>query len=177
LPCSQALFAARPKVLAVLIRQAEEGDAAAVAALWTEAYTARGPGGRSTPYERGEFLESLRSGGVHVAEWDGVVAGVVVVYPPGTDGRAIAGEGEAELSRLAVGAGTRGRGVGRRLVELCGDRARALGAKAIVLWSRPYQRDAHRLYESLGYRRAPQRDSADADGERLVFVLELAETA
>jgi ribosomal protein S18 acetylase RimI-like enzyme len=154
----------------VRIRPAEDSDAGAVAALWTEAYTGRGPGGRSTPYEEGEFFESLRRGSMHVAEREGRVIGVVVLHPPGAAGCAIAGEGEAELSRLAVGAASRRQGIARRLVELCGDEAAALGAAAIVLWSRPYQLDAHRLYESLGYRRAPERDSADADGERHVFL-------
>jgi hypothetical protein len=50
-------------------------------------------------------------------------------------------------------------------------------AAALALWSRPYQRQAHRLYESLGYRRVPGRDSRDAEGRRLVFLLELGEEA
>ncbi|HEX2393377.1 MAG TPA: hypothetical protein VHI77_10720 [Solirubrobacterales bacterium] len=36
----------------------------------------------------------------------------------------------------------------------------------------PYQTDAHALYRSLGFRRVPERDSSDEDGERLVFVKE-----
>ncbi|HEY0317448.1 MAG TPA: GNAT family N-acetyltransferase [Solirubrobacterales bacterium] len=153
----------------VRIRQAQEDDAAAVTALWTEAYAGRGPGGRSTPYTDSEFFESLRSGQVHVAEKGGGVVGVVVLYPPGVAGRTIGGDGEAELSRLAVSAVARRAGIGRRLVQICAAQARADGAEAIVLWSRPYQSDAHRLYESLGYRRLPERDSEDADGRRLVF--------
>ena len=48
------------------------------------------------------------------------------------------------------------------------------GWQAIALWSRRYQTAAHRLYESLGYRRISERDSVDASGhERLVFRLEL----
>jgi ribosomal protein S18 acetylase RimI-like enzyme len=154
-------------------RPATKGDADALAALWTEAYTGRAPGGRQAPYEPAELLSLARSGRVFVTEDGGEVLGAVVSYPPGAPGRAVGGAGEAELSRLAVRAAARREGIGRALAELCGEQARREGAAAIVLWSRPYQVEAHRLYESLGYRRAPRRDSRDADGERLVFVLEL----
>ena len=46
--------------------------------------------------------------------------------------------------------------------------------EAVALWSRPYQVQAHRLYESLGFRRAQRRDDSDADGRRLVFTLAFA---
>ncbi|HEV7563813.1 MAG TPA: GNAT family N-acetyltransferase [Solirubrobacterales bacterium] len=155
------------------IRTAREGDAAAVAALWTEGYTGRGEGeGRRTPYDGSDYAQSAREGRVFVAERGDGIVGVVVFFPPGVAAWATA-VGEAGLSRLVVGKSAQGRGVGRALVELCTARAREAGAEAIVLWSRPYQRDAHRLYESLGYRRAPQRDSRDADGGRWVFALEL----
>jgi ribosomal protein S18 acetylase RimI-like enzyme len=155
------------------IRPADEADAAAVAALWTEAYTGRGSGGRSTPYKESEFFESLQRGSMHVAEHGGHLTGVVVFYPPGAAGRSVAGDGEAELSRLAVSAAARRRGIGRALAARCTELGRQSGADALVLWSRPYQAEAQRLYESLGYRRAPQRDSRDGDGERLVFLLDL----
>ncbi|MGB7685774.1 MAG: GNAT family N-acetyltransferase [Solirubrobacterales bacterium] len=155
------------------IRAVRDEDADAVAALWTEAYTGRGPGGRKTPYDRAEFFEAARRGRAHVAEEGGAVLGVVVFYPPGAEGRAIARKPEAELSRLAVTELSRGRGIGRALVGLCAELAREEEAEALVLWSRPYQADAHKLYEALGYRRRPERDSTDEDGQRLVFVLSL----
>jgi ribosomal protein S18 acetylase RimI-like enzyme len=156
------------------IRPATDEDAEAVAALWTEAYTDRGPGGRRTPYEPAEFFESVRLGRVSVAEEDGRLVGVVVFYASGTPGRAVAADGEAELSRLAVAERARGRGVGRELAGLCAELARDEGAEGVALWSRPYQEQAHRLYESLGYRRVPERDHEDRDGRRLVFLLDLA---
>jgi len=157
----------------VLIRAASDDDAAAVAALWTEGYTNRGPGGRSTPYEEWEFAEARRHGSLSVAvDGSGAVVGVVAFNAPGSPGRVLRGEAEAELSRLVVATAARGTGTGRMLAELCGRQARAAGAGSIALWSRPYQVEAHRLYESLGYRRAPERDSRDGDGERLVFVLD-----
>ncbi len=156
------------------IRPAREGDAASVAALWTEAYSGRGPEGRVEPYGAEDFLDVVARGEAHVAERDGRILGAVVLYPPGAPGRAIAGAGEAELSRLAVAAAARGEGIGRALAELCTREARAAGAAAVVLWSRPYQVEAHRLYESLGYRRVPERDGRDEDGRRLVFARSLA---
>jgi len=51
--------------------------------------------------------------------------------------------------------------------------ARAFGAEAIALWSRPYQTGAHRLYRSLGHRRVPERDGEDREGRRWVFRLDL----
>jgi predicted N-acetyltransferase YhbS len=155
------------------IRPGRDGDAAAVAALWTEGYSGRGDAeGRQAPYAEVEYADSARAGQVFVAEQDGEVVGVIVFFPPGTATWQV-GRGEAGLSRLVVGESARGRGVGRALVELCTAQAREAGAEAIVLWSRPYQRDAHRLYESSGYRRAPRRDSRDADGARWVFTLDL----
>lgn len=164
------------------IRTAREGDAAAVAALWTEGYTGRGEGeGRRTPYGGSDYAQSAREGRVFVAERGDGIVGVVVFFPLGVAAWTAAA-GEAGLSRLVVGESAQGRGVGAgarrrpragRALHRAAARAREAGAEAIVLWSRPYQRDAHRLYESLGYRRAPQRDSRDADGGRWVFALEL----
>jgi predicted N-acetyltransferase YhbS len=156
------------------IRPADEGDASAVTALWTEAYSGRGGGeGRVVLYREAEFFDSLRRGPLFVAELAERVVGVVGFLPPGAAAMAVARAGEAELSRLAVAAGVQRRGIGRALARLCAARARAASASALVLWSRPYQSEAHRLYESLGFRRAPQRDSRDELGHRLVFLLDL----
>jgi GNAT superfamily N-acetyltransferase len=38
------------------LREADEGDAAAVTALWTEAYAEVGPGGRQEPYALREYF-------------------------------------------------------------------------------------------------------------------------
>lgn len=156
------------------IREAEETDAAAVTALWTEAYADAGPEGRREPYALREYFAVAASAKVSVAEDEGgELVAVIALFPPGAPGHSVAGPGEAELARLAVAAGARRRGIGRDLVERCAAAARAFGAEALVLWSRPYQTDAHRLYESLGYRRVPARDGEDRDGRRWVFRLGL----
>jgi ribosomal protein S18 acetylase RimI-like enzyme len=157
-----------------LIREANKGDAGAVTDLWTTAYVSEGEGGRTVPYSETDFSEMFRRGQMLVAEQEGTVVGVVALAAPGTPRLAIAQGEEAELSRLVVSASTRRLGIGRALVGNCHELARSAGWSAIALWSRRYQVAAHRLYESLGYKRVPERDETDESGhERLVFRLAL----
>lgn len=156
------------------LREADEGDAAAVAALWTEAYADAGPEGRQEPYALQEYFAVAASAHVTVAvDEGGEVVAVAALFAPGAPGRSVAGPGEAEFARLAVAEATRRRGIGGALVRGATERARALGAQRIVLWSRPYQTAAHALYESLGWRRVPERDEDDREGRRRVFALDL----
>lgn len=159
---------------AELLREANEQDARAVTDLWTEAYVTEGEGGQTAPYSEADFFATARHGQVFVAERDGVVVGIVALATPGAPERAVARAEEAELSRLVVSASARHLGIGRALVVHCEELAIAADWSAIALWSRRYQTAAHRLYESLGYRRAPERDLTDESGhERLVFRLTL----
>lgn len=156
------------------IRAATNADCAAVVALWTEAYFREGEGGRATPYAKRDFEKAMAAGEMFVAGPPGKALGVVVMVAPGTPGMAVARDEEAELCLLAVSSRARHRGIGRALVERCTHLVREKGWPAIALWSRPYQTAAHRLYESLGYRRRPDRDTSDATGfARLAFRLEL----
>lgn len=156
------------------IREADEGDAAAVAALWTEAYADAGPEGRQEPYALREYFAVAASADVTVAvDEAGEVVAVAALFAPGAPGRSVAGPGEAEFARLAVADEVRRQGVGRALVRRATERARGLGTERVVLWSRPYQTSAHALYGSLGWRRVPERDEDDRDGRRWVFVLDL----
>jgi len=157
-----------------LLREANERDAGAITHLWTEAYVSEGEGGRTVPYSETDFFETAHDSQVLVAEREGVVVGVVALAAPGTPGRAVAQADEAELSRLVVAASARRLGIGQALVSHCHELASAAGWSAIALWSRRYQTAAHRLYESLGYWRVPERDQTDESGhERLVFRLSL----
>ena len=158
-----------------MIRAATNADADAIAALWTEAYFDEGEGGRDTPYSRSD-AEETRAAAMHllVAELDGAVVGVVALLAPDEPSRAVALPDEAELARLVVSSPARHQGIGRALANSCADLARAEDWSAISLWSRPYQRAGHHLYESLGYQRQPERDSTDETGfGRLLFRLEL----
>lgn len=151
-------------------RDAKADDAEAVVTLWTQGYVTEGEGGRTAPYAEADFAETVKRARVFVAEQGGAVVGVVALSAPGTPGQAVAQDDEAELSRLVVATAARRRGIGRALAIHCEELARAEGWGAIALWSRHYQRAAHRLYESLDYRRAPERDTVDETGfARLVF--------
>lgn len=157
-----------------LIREADEHDAGLIVDLWTEAYVTEGEGGRTVPYVEADFFETAGRGQVFVAERDGAVVGVVALAAPGTLGNAVAQAEEAELARLVVSASARRLRIGEGLVNHCHEQATAASWSAIALWSRRYQTAAHRLYESLGYERVPERDETDRTGhERLVFRLAL----
>jgi ribosomal protein S18 acetylase RimI-like enzyme len=156
-----------------VIRAATDQDAEAIVALWTEAYFDEGEGGRDAPYARSDFAQT-QAAAAHllVAEMNKTVVGVVALLAPSEPTRAVALEGEAELARLVVSSAARREGIGRALADRCNELAQSEGWRAISLWSRPYQRAGHRLYESLGYQHQPDRDSIDKTGfERLVFRL------
>ncbi|KAA2235310.1 GNAT family N-acetyltransferase [Salinarimonas soli] len=70
--------------------------------------------------------------------------------------------GTAELHRLYVRADLRRRGLAERLVRLVEAHAAGQGARRVVFWSDTRFTNAHRLYERLGYVRAPgTRDLGD----------------
>jgi GNAT superfamily N-acetyltransferase len=146
-------------------------DAPAVAELWTEAFLTGDPQGVSAPYSTADFDDTDEVATVLVARIDDAITGSVSLFD--SDHEGINGAGEAELSRLAVRRHARGQGIGRALVERAHELARERGDGAVVLWSGPHQVEGHRLYESLGYERAPERDTIEDGRERLVFVKRL----
>jgi ribosomal protein S18 acetylase RimI-like enzyme len=156
----------------LVIRAATADDGEGVIALWIEAFVTRNPQARGEPYTSEDFHESLRTGATFVACKGDAIVGTVAVFDH--DGEGITLPGEAEVFRLAVAKAARRQGVGRALVERCHEEAQARGAQAMALWSSPHQTAAHGMYESMGYRRVPARDSMLEDGrEQLVFRLEL----
>lgn len=64
--------------------------------------------------------------------------------------------GVAEIKRMYVEAASRGRGLGRRVLEDLEARARRDGYTAVRLETGTLQPEAIRLYESAGYRRIPR---------------------
>ena len=99
---------------------------------------------------------------------DGRVLGGVA-YVPGPDTALSEGEheGEAGIRMLAVDPAVGGRGIGRALTVACIDRAQAEGRLGMSLYTLPTMGVAHRLYESLGFRRDPERDWEYMPGEFL----------
>jgi ribosomal protein S18 acetylase RimI-like enzyme len=75
--------------------------------------------------------------------------------------------GEAGFRMLGVAEAARGRGVGQALVEACVERARADGRSGVAIVTAPSWTDAQRLYERVGFRRAPERDFEPVPGIRL----------
>ncbi|HJW22457.1 MAG TPA: GNAT family N-acetyltransferase [Candidatus Limnocylindrales bacterium] len=73
----------------------------------------------------------------------------------------------ASMRMLAVAPEAQGRGIGRALVEVCIERARAAGRPGLALYTRPVMTAAQRLYESLGFRRVPGLDWQFEPGEWL----------
>ena len=161
----------------VVIRPLAADEAELVGEITVTAY--RGLPGRWTaahlayePLLRDVRGRSARST-VLVAEMDGRVVGTITYVPgPGPDA-----EGDdpdaAEIRMLAVDASARGRGIGRRLVEACLERARADGRRRIALHTREVMEHARRIYEALGFRREPELDFTVGEVQLLGYVLEL----
>lgn len=88
-----------------------------------------------------------------VAEIGPTIVGSVSIAP--ADGS------DVELKRLYVDARARRRGLGAYLVRLVESEAAHRNAQRIILWTDTRFEDAHRLYERLGYTRAPGTRALD----------------
>ncbi|MBI3677205.1 MAG: GNAT family N-acetyltransferase [Proteobacteria bacterium] len=97
------------------------------------------------------------SGRWWVAELDGDVVGSVAVKPSSAS--------SVELKKLYVARTARRAGLGAQLVKLAENEALARRSSNMFLWTDVRFLDAHRLYERLGYIRAPGtralRDASD----------------
>ena len=102
------------------------------------------------------------------ADPGGRVLGTVTFVPDGGPLGEIAGPAETEFRMLAVDPSAQGRGVGAALLARVLDASRGRGKTGVACSSRPEMRAAHRVYESAGFRRAPQRDWSPTAGVRLL---------
>ena|SRR5215210_2393854 len=128
------------------IREAASSDAAALAALSTQLGYLMQPGDAE---ERLRILGERPANAILVAEEDEVVAGWIHVCgmqffesPP-----------FAEIGGLVVGEGSRGKGVGKLLVEAAVRWAAERGYRNLRVRSNTIREDAHRFYEREGFRR------------------------
>ena len=164
----------------IAIREARPGELAAAGDVVVRAYRALGGGGDAHE----AYLEHVRDAAgrarhcpvlVAVDEGTGEVLGSVTYVPgQGNAFAELAGEGEGEFRMLGVAPDAQGRGVGAALVRACIARARADGRHGIVISTTPVMHAAHRLYEHLGFRRAPERDWVPVPGVELwAYVLTL----
>jgi ribosomal protein S18 acetylase RimI-like enzyme len=96
------------------------------------------------------------------------VLGTVTIARGGQKWADIAQPGELEFRMLAVDPAARRRGVGEALVRAVLERAKELGAVRVMLSSQRSMVVAHRMYERLGFRRAPDRDWVVLPGLSLI---------
>ena len=100
--------------------------------------------------------------------------GCVTVILDESPWREISGPGEGEFRMLAVDPGAQGKGIGEALVQASVDVICAAGRERVVISSANDMTAAHRLYERLGFTRAPARDwSPVPDVELRVYELAL----
>ena len=157
-----------------LIRDARPADRAAIEAVTLasyEQYAAVLPSPLWEAYRQNivATLEKAEPATQIVAEDAGGLVGAVLLYPAGSV-MAEPGGGAGlplrwpEVRLLAVAPSARGSGTGRRLMEECIRRSRVAGAAALTLHTTDMMRVAMRLYERMGFERAPDLDFAPAPG-------------
>lgn len=143
----------------MLIRLAGPADFERVGELTVAAYAPHTDGPTDFYIDRlRDVAKRAREAEVWVAEIDGQVVGAVTRTPLGSPWREIAADDEAEFRMLATDPAFQGRGVGRGLVAHLIELARENGDRAIVMSSEAGMVKAHGLYESMGFRRTPDRD-------------------
>jgi GNAT superfamily N-acetyltransferase len=154
------------------IRPAAPAEYAAVGELCVVAYA---------PYLDGDadYMATLRDAAgraaaaeLLVAAEDGRLLGTVTFVPDGGPLGEIATPEEAEFRMLAVDPSAQGRGVGLALTQRVLEESRRRGKAGVVCSSLAEMRAAHRIYERLGFRRAPARDWSPVPGvDLLAFAL------
>lgn len=87
-----------------------------------------------------------------------VLGGAMYVPGPGNPHAEVERDGEAGVRMLAVAPEAQGKGVGRALLDVLMARARADGRRGMALLTLDSMTKAHRLYETAGFRRDPERD-------------------
>jgi GNAT superfamily N-acetyltransferase len=113
-------------------------------------------------------LAAAQPGAQIVAEEESRIVGTVLLYPAGSvmarPGGGSITLAEPEVRLLAVAPAARGRGVGVTLMHECIRRAHQSGAAALTLHTTDVMQTAMRLYERLGFGRAPELDIQPAPG-------------
>lgn len=103
-------------------------------------------------------LESRRPFSTVLVAGEPELSGCVTFLPDSSNDNHPWPAGGSVIRLLAVAPGEQGKGVGRRLVEECLMRAGSAGASFVGLHTAPAMVAAQRLYEGLGFVRAPVHD-------------------
>jgi GNAT superfamily N-acetyltransferase len=143
-----------------LMHPDEVDDATALLLRANEEHLAAFPEAVARGYR--EELAAVRSRwadvDVYVVVRGGELLGTVTLVPDAARDAHPWPAGGAVLRFLAVEPGERGSGVGERLTAVCIGRARETGARFLALHTAPGMLAARRLYERLGFVRAPEHD-------------------
>src|SRR4051812_477736 len=117
-------------------------------------------------------LEDAATRGAEAELWvaveDDRLLGTVTFCVPGSPYREIGRADEGEFRMLAVAKQARGRGVGQALVQHCVDRSRELGYSGVRMSTMDKMTSAHRVYQRLGFTRAPDDDWEPVPGVLLL---------
>ena len=130
-------------------------------------------------YVRGGFTDAIlassllaaavRARGEVLAAHDRTdLLGTVTLVAPSSAARRLATREEFELHLLCVRSDARRRGIGEALVRAALQRAKAEGARGVVLWTQPSMEAAQRLYRRCGFERDPSADFNRAARQFLV---------
>lgn len=158
--------------MTVTVRTARPDEIESVGGLTHAVYVDEGFIEAGSPY-----ADRLRDAATRAREADLLVAvddgtgdlvGTVTFAAAGTEFAQVAGDDEAEFRMLAVAPHARGNGIARALVAAVLDRAAETGARAVVLSSGREMTAAHRLYETMGFLRRPDRDWDPSGHDRLL---------
>jgi len=168
------------------IRDARPSDRDAIRAVTLAAYQEYAPLMRAhwEGYRRNILatMAEVKPAEQIVADQDGKVVGAVLLYPAGTvfssaDGAQVTLRWP-EVRLLAVAPEARGQGLGAALMRECVRRARQGGAGALTLHTTDIMQVAIRMYERMGFVRAPELDFHPAPEVTVKgYRLDLAETA
>ena len=158
----------------VTVREARPDELDAAGRLVAGAYLAAGV------LDAGdhEYLEEVRDARrrarvcpilVAVEEGSGAILGCVTYVPAaGNPYAELELEGEAGFRMLGVAPTAQRHGVGAALVAACVERGRAAGRRGLAISTGQDMAPAHRLYEGLGFVRAPDRDFDPVPGVHLI---------
>jgi ribosomal protein S18 acetylase RimI-like enzyme len=140
------------------IRDARESEYDELGDLCVRAYRAVGSVSERYAAALRDVGARARTARVLVAADGGALLGCVTLILDAGPLRELAAGDEGEFRMLAVDPAAQGRGVGEALVRACIDEVRRAGRACVVLSSATDMTAAHRLYERLGFVRAPARD-------------------
>jgi len=101
----------------------------------------------------------------------GKLLGMAIFVPSTNPARQVAELGEAEIHLLAVYREVRRHGIASRLIKACEEQAISFGYSKMVLSTQQTMKEAHRIYERLGYRRKSIRDWSTGEN-KIYFVYE-----